>query len=209
MRVIPAINATDFETVKKQILQVADFSFWIHLDVVDGKFAPNVLWGKADDIKKIKSLAVNFEAHLMVERPELAIEAWLENGIKRIVIHAEAVNDRLFILNMCQKFNAEAGLAIRPDTQIEKITPFLKDFKFVQILAVNPGFAGQKFDEKVLEKVKFLRTHYKDVIIEVDGGINPETAKLVKKAGADIVVSASYIFSSKDPKKAYEELQKI
>jgi len=223
MQVIPAINATDFETVKKQIETAADFfpsagglpagvlekEGQIHLDVVDGKFSSNITWGKADDLRKIKAPYLNFEAHLMVARPELAIEAWLESGVKRIIVHIETMTDSLFILNTCRKFSAQVGLSINPNTPIEKLIPYLKEFKFVQILSVSPGFAGQKFNEGVLEKIKFLRKNHSDVTIEVDGGINLKTAKLVKKAGADIVVSASYIFGSKDPKKAYEELTKI
>jgi ribulose-phosphate 3-epimerase len=220
MQVIPAINATNFEAVKKQLEIAAGFfgglpeGGWIHLDIVDGKFAPHITWGKAGDLSRFKIQDLRFkniklEAHLMVERPELEIEAWLENGIKRIIVHLEAMSDPLFILDTCRKYDAQAGLSINPATPIEKLTPHLKNFKFVQILAVSPGLAGQKLDEKTPEKIKFLRKNYKDVIIEVDGGINLKTAKLAKKAGADIIISASYIFGSKDPKKAYEELIKI
>lgn len=225
MVVIPAINATDFEAVRKQIETAANFfplvgelppevlekEGWIHLDIVDGKFAPNITWGKAGDLGQLttNNLQLKFEAHLMVVKPELEIEAWLENGIKRIIVHLEAMSDPLFILDTCRKYDAQAGLSINPATSIEKLIPHIKNFKFIQILGVPPGLAGQKFDKKVLEKIKFLRKNYKDVIIEVDGGINLETAKLARKAGADIIVSASYIFRSKDPKKAFEELQKI
>lgn len=215
MVVIPAINATNFETVKKQLEIAAEFfgpeGGWIHLDVVDGKFAPNITWGKAGDLRNLQLTTHNLqlEAHLMVVKPELEIEAWLENGIKRAITHVEAIEDPLFILDACRKFDTQAGLSINPGTPVEKLTPHLNNFKFIQILAVSPGLAGQKFDEKVLDKIKFLRKNYPNVTIEVDGGINHEAAKLAKKAGADIIVSASYIFGSPEPEKAYKALQRI
>jgi ribulose-phosphate 3-epimerase len=100
-------------------------------------------------------------------------------------------------------------LATNPDTPAEELIPYLDSVYQFQFLAVKPGFSGQEFDERIVEKVKFLRERSSDVVIEVDGGINVETAKLVRRAGADIVVSASYIFSNKDPLRAYKNLLEI
>jgi ribulose-phosphate 3-epimerase len=100
-------------------------------------------------------------------------------------------------------------LAINPETAVNELIPYLKFFNHFQILGVNPGKAGQEFRSEVLEKIKFLRERSKSATIEVDGGVTPEVVRLVKKFGVDIIVSASYIFNSPDPKKAYEELQGI
>ena len=244
MTVIPAINAPDFKTAKKQIEEAAEFSDWIHIDVTDGVFSPAILWGSPEELKNLVSelqfweveppMEVQppyFEVHLMVSNPEGVIDAWLRTGVvKRVIVHLEAMTDSVYILAKCKKYGVEAMLAINPGTEVERLLAHKDDFDKFQVLAVQPGWAGQKFDKKMIDKIKFIRQNMPDAtphitssdklgeaprsyvwgaIIEVDGGINPETAKLCKKAGADIVVSASYIFGSKNPKKAYEELASL
>ena len=153
--------------------------------------------------------SINIEAHLMVENPEAVIKDWILAGAKRIVIQLEAIDSvkARAVLEIADK--VEIGLAVNPETPIEDALPYLENFKFILILGVNPGLAGRPFNEKILEKIKFLKNYYPNVIIEADGGINLETAKLVKEAGADIVVSASYIWGSQNPEKAYQELTVI
>lgn len=213
MQVIPVINTISFEEAKRRIEQAAEFSSWIHIDVVDGQFAPNVTWGNPDELKALvasgQTLVANFEIHLMVENPEAVLKSWLEVGAKRIIVHLEAMQDPAYILETCKNYGAEAMIAINPETPTDNLLPYLREFKYCQILAVSPGLAGQQFQKPVLEKIKFLRQKFPDVKIEVDGGINLETAKLAKDAGADIVASASYIFSNPYPQGAYEELMGI
>lgn len=216
MVVIPAVNAVSFDDAREKILKAAEFSDWIHIDVVDGKFAPNKIWGNPEDLLLLKSyfLNLNLEVHLMVINPEEVIEAWLKTGlVKRIVVHLESLNDAESTINKCKEYGAEAMLAITPDTILEKLSPAkffaLSFFNSFQVLAVKPGFAGQKFERSSLDKIKFLIELAPGATIEVDGGINAETAKLVKEAGADIVVSASYIFNAPNPRKAYEELKSV
>ena len=222
MQLIPAINTISFGEAERQIKQAAEFSNWIHIDVVDGVFAPNVTWGAPEELKLLvasgQPLVANFEIHLMVENPEQVLKSWLEAGLpnealakagaKRIIVHLEAMQDPAYILETCKNYEAEAMLAINPETPTDNLMPYLHEFKYCQTLAVSPGLAGQQFQKPVLEKIKFLRQKFPDVKIEVDGGINLETAKLCKDAGADIIVSASYVFGSPDPKGAYEELVK-
>jgi len=228
MFVIPAINEVKFSGVLKKIGIAETFSPWVHLDIVDGKFAPNITWNNPEEFIKFlevrppeinvnirRSNLPNIEVHLMVENPEAVIKDWVKAGAKRIIVHLEALNmgksDLQKLRNIREvglpKF--EIGLAINPETPIEKIAPYLDRVKFVQMLAVKPGLAGQQFDKRILEKIKFLKKHHPDVMIEVDGGINLETAKLAKEAGADIIVSASYIWGSQNPQKAYQELASI
>jgi len=212
MLVIPAINSPSFEDAKEKILKAAEFSGWIHIDVVDGKFAPNVTWGNPEDFLKLKTknLKLNIEVHLMVVNPEQALGAWLKTGrVKRIIVHLESMKNAEEIILKCKAASAEVMLAVSPNTNAEKLLPYIGKFKEFQILAVSPGLAGQKFLPEILDKIKFLREHTPGVTIEVDGGINADTAKLVKEEGADIVVSASYIFGSLNPKRAYEELKNV
>src|SRR3989344_2079357 len=212
MIVIPAINAPDFETAQKQIKKAAEFSEWVHIDVTDGAFSPAKIWGSPEDLPKLKieNLKLKIDVHLMVNNPEGVIDSWLKTGlVKRAIIHLEAMTDPVYILAKCEKYGAEAVLAIKPDTKAERLLAHESDFKSFQVLAVTPGWAGQKFGAEALDKIRLIKRQMPNAIIEVDGGINAETAKLAKDAGADIVISASYIFGSKDPKKSFEELQKI
>lgn len=214
MTVIPAINATSFNEAKKQIETVSKFADFIHIDVVDGQFAPNLTWGNPEELKALGTrqqvTGIKYEVHLMVSNPEAVIDGWLRMGlVKRVVVHLEAMTDSVYILEKCKKYGAEAMLAINPGTEAERLLAHKDDFQYFQILAVYPGLAGQKFRQEALEKIKFLRKAAPNARIEVDGGITPETGKLVKDAGADILVSASYILQSQNPKKAFEELSKI
>lgn len=211
MQIIPAINCPDFECVKEKLKKAAEFlpsGDWVQLDIADGKFTAHQAWNDPEDLIKLKTknhkLKTNLEVHLMVEQPEEVIGDWVKAGAKRIIIHLEAIKDLEPITKNLKTY--ELGLAIAPETTVEGLIPYLKEVKFVQILAVNPGKAGQKFDERVPKKIKFLKENRPDVIIEVDGGINPETAKLCKEAGADILVAGSYIWDSPNPRVAYERL---
>lgn len=214
MQVLPAINTTSRDEAKMQIETARKFADVIHIDVVDGKFAPNMTWGSVDDLEKLKAesykLAAKLELHLMVQNPESVLDAYLRTGlVVRVIVHLEAMTDSVYILEKCKKYGVEAMLAINPGTEVERLAAHLDDFHYCQILAVFPGLAGQKFQPQVLKKIEWVGKQYPNVIIEVDGGINAETAGAVKKAGADIVVAASYIFTHEDPKKAYEELKNL
>lgn len=223
MVVIPAINAKTFDEAKKQIETAAEFSDWIHIDITDGVFSPAQIWGSPEELKKLVSelqfLEVEppmevqppyFEVHLMVANPEGVIDSWLRTGlVKRVIVHLEAMTDSVYILEKCKKYGVEAMLAINPVTEVGRLSAHFDDFHYFQILAVYPGLAGQKFKPEVLEKIKFLRKAVPNAKLEVDGGITPEAGKLAKEAGADILVSASYILSSPDPRKAYQELKNL
>mgnify|MGYP001564793533 FL=1 len=128
------------------------------------------------------------------------------NGASRVIVHLEAVNNPDYILDIASRYNGEVALSIIPSTPADLLLPHVGSFSSFQILAVNPGFAGQKFSLESLEKIEFLRNVAPSARIEVDGGINLETARLAKIAGADIAASASYIFNNTNPQKAYEEL---
>ena len=211
MQVLPVLNVASFQEACDRVKGAQGFANLMHIDIVDGKFAPNVTWGTPEELVRMKDEAgaegMKFEIHLMVQNPESVIDAWLRTGlVARIVVHLEAMTDLVYILEKCRKYGVEAMLAINPETEVERLTAHLDDFRYCQVLAVFPGLAGQKFQPQVLEKIAYIKKQHPNVIIEVDGGINRDTAASVKKAGADIVVSASYIFESADPEKTYREL---
>lgn len=216
MHVIPAINAASYKEAKAQFQKLAPLGAeMIHLDIADGKFTPNVTWGSPEELRSLIPNSqfpipnTRFEIHLMVAEPEKVIEAWLETGlVKRIIVHIETMTNREAILEACKKYNVETMLAVKPETPVEKLLLHKDQFHSFQILAVPPGRAGQKFDERVLVKSRALRTSAPHATIEVDGGIIPDVARKCKDAGADVVVSASYIVNSPSPQQAYEEFHK-
>lgn len=211
MQIIPAINCPDFETLSRQLDEASRFlpeGSFVHIDIVDGMFSKNITWNNPAELLNLKSFypSLNFEIHLMIENPDEFVEIWFINGASRVIVHLEAVNNPDYILDIASRYNGEAILSVIPSTPADLLLPHVGSFSSFQILAVNPGFAGQEFNLESLEKIKFLRNVAPSAKIEVDGGINPETARLAKIAGADYAVSASYIFNNINPSEAYEEL---
>ncbi len=214
MKIIPAINCSDFDCVKEKLKKSAEIGVeWVQLDIADGKFAHWKTWNNPEELYELRIRnnelgKINIEIHLMVENPLSVIDEWIKTGARRVIVHVEAIKDKRFKIEDL-KNKIEIGLAINPNTSIENLIPYLSNFKFAQILAVEPGLSAQKFQPQVLEKIKFLKKNYPDVMIEVDGGINLKTAKMCKDAGADILAAGSYIWDSQNPPKAFNKLQKI
>jgi len=209
MEVIPVINCLDEECAIKKLHEAEKFSDWIHLDVADGRFTFNKTWGTPKAWAALRA-KVNLEAHLMVEEPENCVDDWISAGAKRLIIHLETTSKEGVekIIATAKKRGAEVMLAINPETPLRNLEPYIKDVSRYHLLAVHPGLPGQKFLPTVLEKVKILRQELPDAKIEIDGGINPEVVRAVKAAGADIVVSGTYIFGGEDSKAKFEELKK-
>jgi ribulose-phosphate 3-epimerase len=181
-----------------------------HFDVADGAFTFYKSWDGPEDLAGIKP-AFDFEVHLMVEDPRSETERWLAAGAKRIIAHLEVTPLPLFaaIAALAQAAGAEAVLALNPETPITEAVPYFGSTSNFLILAVHPGLSGQKFLSLVLEKVEFLRREAPNAKIEVDGGVNLETARAAIAAGADSLVSGSDIFDNSDPEGEYEKLRAI
>ena len=213
MQIIPVLNCTHRDEVLERVSVVKTFlpeGEFLHVDVGDGIFTFHKTWNDAA-VWAALQLSFPLEIHLMVEHPETWIAPWLAAGAKRFIIHAETIDQDSFreIAAQCNTHSAELMLSSNPETPPEDLTPYLHEVSQFQVLCVNPGFAGQKFLPLTMEKVKWLKEAIPHAIIEVDGGITPETAKWAKEAGADIATTATYIFESKDPASAYEELKSI
>jgi ribulose-phosphate 3-epimerase len=210
MKVIPVLNCPDVECVRKKIAVAKTFlapGDLLHLDVTDGSFATYVTWADPLEWGKLKS-PFALEVHLMVEHPEEYADDWLAAGARRLIVHAESLTPHSMheIISTAARYNAELMLSSKPESISEELIPYFRYFTAFQVLAVQPGPAGQEFLPFVCEKIRFLKEESPDAIIEVDGGMNPGTARQLKEVGAGTIVSSSYIFNAADPKRAYEEL---
>lgn len=210
MEIIPVVNCTDEACVKTRLKAVEALGApWAHLDVSDGVFTVHRSWGDPEKFPKLydpDSLSV--EVHLMVADPVAAVHRWLGAGVRRIIVHAEALSPETFaaLAGACIEAGVELGVSLRLDTPVDEILPYLGEIVFVQLLAVSPGPSGQKFGEEIFEKLEFLRDRAPELTIEVDGGITPAVARRLKEAGVEAVTSGAYLWNERDPRTAYREL---
>ncbi len=209
--IAPSILSADFGKLNEEIRSVEPFCDLIHVDVMDGHFVPNITIGPCV-VRSIKSTRP-LDVHLMISEPEKYIEAFAKAGAEYITVHAEVKHPVLKLIKEIKKYGKKTGVSLNPDTDIDSIIPYLRDLDLILVMSVFPGFGGQKFMPEVLEKIMMLvkarEVHRaKNLLIEVDGGINDKTAKLAWDAGADILVAGSYIFKSGSRKEAISSLKK-
>jgi len=184
---------------------------WAQIDVADGIFAPIESWNTKSKILDLKQIfssfpEINLEVHLMVKKPLDVVDNWLSLGAKRIIFHAETMGvDEIEKM----KGKVEIGIALLPETSIEDFDKFSSVSNFVQILAVPQGFSGGEFKELMIRKIEKLREKYKNIDIEIDGGITPRIAEKIKLAGANIATSGSFIFNSENPVESYKKLCEV
>lgn len=203
--VVPAILSKTKQDFAEKVKSVAPFIQTIQIDIMDGRFVPNKTWGtpvKIGRFLKEINFKKDFEVHLMVAQPEKVIKAWVRAGAKRIIFHFEATKRHKFVIESIHKNKCQVGMAINPETSVEKIKEFLNLVDMILVMGVNPGFSGQKFQPKVLEKIREIKRLNPKVLVGVDGGVNLENVKQIKKAGVDILNAASAIFKSGNIKEA-------
>lgn len=213
MQVLPVINCLDLDCVVKTLQKIERFlpaDGWIHLDIADGEFTFHKTWNDPGMWPKLKC-SHSLEVHLMAEEPEKAAEDWFKAGAKRLIVHRETVSEAEMnkIFSLAYAYGAQVMLAVNPETPAEELRLYFGRTKNYQILSVHPGVAGQEFLPLTLSKIRFLRQELPDATIEADGGLNPDIARKVKDAGANLITSSHYILAAYDPAKAYAELSKI
>lgn len=200
MKIAPSILTADFTKLKDEINSISEADF-IHIDIMDGNFVPNISFGPLINKQIAKITKIPLDVHLMVLDPIKWIDEFSVEGVRFITVHYES-NDYLEALNMIRENKIKTGLSIKPKTKVEDIYKHLKDIDLLLIMSVEPGFGGQKFMEDQLIKVRKLVEYRKennlDFVIEIDGGVNEETYNKCIEAGVDIAVAGSYVFNAKN-----------
>ncbi len=204
MKISPSILSADFANLERDIRLVEEGGAdYIHVDVMDGHFVPNLTFG-ANIVSAIRPITkLPLDCHLMIENPENYIADFAKAGADIITVHVESTHHIHRAIQLIKNHGVKAGVVINPGTAIESIMPVLSEVDMVLVMTVNPGFGGQSFIKETVSKIALLDTLKKDkgynFEIEVDGGISPETAKICKDAGATVFVAGSYIYDAQNP----------
>ena len=209
----PSILSADFTRLAEALAVVDPARDWVHCDVMDNHFVPNLTFGPLI-VGAVRKLTPAFvDVHLMIEHPERLLDAFREAGADQITVHIEAPHDRELgkVLEAVRESGARAGLAIKPGTPLAAAEPHLEALDLLLVMTVEPGFGGQEFMTETLEKVRAAREwrerHGARFLIEVDGGIDPETAPRARAAGAEAFVAGHAVFDQPDPRKALQALR--
>jgi ribulose-phosphate 3-epimerase len=213
-KIAPSILSADFSKLGEEILAVeAAGADWIHIDVMDGHFVPNITIGPGpiQSLRKITRLP--FDVHLMIENPERYIDAFADAGCDVITVHVEAARHLHRIIAHIRERGIKAGVSLNPATPLVQVEPILNDIDVLLIMTVNPGFGGQKFINSALPKIRKAREMVNstapNVAIEVDGGVTLHNIKSIAEAGADIIVAGASVFGSGNYKQTIGSMKAI
>lgn len=210
--IAPSILSADFMNLGADVRLVSEGGAdWIHVDVMDGHFVPNLTIGPAH-VKALKKITdVPLDVHLMIDNPEVQVSWYLEAGADSVTIHCEATDDAAALIDAIHAAGAKAGVSINPETDTSVLAGLVDKCDLVLMMSVHPGFGGQSFiestPERITQVVELCKAADANPIIEVDGGINAKTAPLVVACGADLLVAGSAVFKAADPVEAMAQIR--
>ena len=212
--IAPSVLSADFLNLGRDIEMLNQSKAdWIHLDIMDGLFVPNISFGLPVVQAIRKATTKTLDVHLMIEQPERYITAFADAGADVLTLHYEASRHLHRAMQQIRDAGMKAGVVLNPHTSVELLQDLLPYLDLVLLMSVNPGFGGQKFIPQILDKTvrlkKMIEKRGLEVLIEVDGGVNAETAAQLFDAGADALVAGSYVFGSEDPQKTIERLLEV
>jgi ribulose-phosphate 3-epimerase len=208
VKIAPSILSSDFSRLGEEITAVVESGAdLIHVDVMDGQFVPNITMGPAI-VASLRSVSeVPLDVHLMIDQPERYVEDFANAGADIITFHVEATKHPHRLIHQIKDLGCKAGIALNPSTSQDEIEYLVDDLDLVLVMTVNPGFSGQSFIPEMVEKIRNVRAMMGDRDVEVDGGIDNQNANLVTEAGANILVSGSYLFGHTSYMEAIESLR--
>lgn len=210
MKNAPSVLSADFSRLGDEIISIKNAGAdWVHLDVMDGHFVPNISFG-LPVIKSIRKLTdMFFDVHLMISEPQNYVRRFCEAGADMVTFHVEActTEEALFCINEIHACGKQAGISIKPGTPVSSLEPFRGLVEMVLVMTVEPGFGGQKFMADMMPKIGEVKRLMPGVIVEIDGGVNGETVKTAAENDVDVVVAGSYVFRAEDRKAAIESLR--
>ena len=210
-KIAPSILAADFARLGEDVSDICSRGAdYIHIDVMDGHFVPNISFGAAVMKSLIGIATVPFDVHLMIENPDKYLEEFITDNTEYITVHYEACDDLAATVRHIKEAGAKAGVSIKPGTDPSVLDEHLKDIDMVLVMSVEPGFGGQKFMENSVPKIEYLKAKREekglDYMIEVDGGVGASNAYIVKDAGVDIIVAGSAVFKAEDRTQAINKI---
>lgn len=204
IEIVPAILEQSWEEITEKVDRIKPYTSFVQLDVMDGAFVPNNTF---NDTAKLRTLDIDMEVHLMIEKPDLHLRTWAMPNVKRMIVHFEAVSNMRHVIDQIRKLGKQAAVAINPGTSTYEIKDYLNELDMVVVMGVEPGFSGQSFQKDALEKIREIKKWKPEMRVEVDGGVNGYNRDAIVAAGADVLALASFIWKAENMQEAFDILR--